>query len=322
MYNILVTGVGAIIGYGIIKSLRKSKYKVNIIGIDIYEDAVGQHWCDHFERGILASDPSFSNFLLKIIDKYQIDLVIPGIEQDINRIVKDFEMLKNSNAKFVLNNFELLNIAEDKWTTRLKMEEHGIRTIPSYIKGKYSEIAEDLGVPMLLKPRRSYASKGITEINCEEDFNYWLNKMRDNFMVQRIIGNSSSEFTAGVFVTNQGDSQKIIMQRQLSGEGATSKAKVIINKELENEIDRLITIFKPEGPTNFQFRYEDGYYYLLEINPRISSSTSLRTSFGYNEAEMCVEYYLENRSPALRKLRMGSAVRYIEDWVDYVSDNI
>lgn len=41
-YNILVTGIGAIIGYGIIKSLRNSKYDCNIIGIDIFNDAIGQ----------------------------------------------------------------------------------------------------------------------------------------------------------------------------------------------------------------------------------------------------------------------------------------
>ena len=47
-YNILVTGVGAIIGYGIINSLNKSKYELNVIGADIYPDAVGRAWCDGF----------------------------------------------------------------------------------------------------------------------------------------------------------------------------------------------------------------------------------------------------------------------------------
>ena len=38
--NVLVTGIGAIIGYGIIKSLRVSGLNVNIVGMDIYRDAV------------------------------------------------------------------------------------------------------------------------------------------------------------------------------------------------------------------------------------------------------------------------------------------
>ena len=46
MHTVLVTGVGAIIGYGAVRSLRKSRTDVRIVGMDIYPDAVGQVWCD------------------------------------------------------------------------------------------------------------------------------------------------------------------------------------------------------------------------------------------------------------------------------------
>ena len=46
--TVLITGVGAIIGYGLINNLRKSNYNCRIIGIDIFYDAVGQQWCDKF----------------------------------------------------------------------------------------------------------------------------------------------------------------------------------------------------------------------------------------------------------------------------------
>ena len=76
-------------------------------------------------------------------------------------------------------------------------------------------------------------------------------------------------------------------------------------------------LLKPEGPVNFQFRFENGEYYLLEINPRISSSTSIRTAFGYNEAEMCMEWYLEHNAPANRNIKQGMALRYIDEWVKW-----
>lgn len=74
-YNILVTGVGAIIGYGIIKCLRKSKYDCYITGMDIYEDAVGQAWTDEFIQAVPASDCSYPKFLRTIIERKNIDLV-------------------------------------------------------------------------------------------------------------------------------------------------------------------------------------------------------------------------------------------------------
>ena len=75
--------------------------------------------------------------------------------------------------------------------------------------------------------------------------------------------------------------------------------------------------FKPIGPTNFQFRKHEGVLKLLEINPRISSATSIRTAFGYNECKMAVEYYLKNKKPKQPVIKQGRAVRYTEDFIFY-----
>ena len=58
--------------YGIIKSLKKSKYKCNIIGIDIFKDAIGQVWCDKFIQGIRADSSDFVDFINNIIEKEKI----------------------------------------------------------------------------------------------------------------------------------------------------------------------------------------------------------------------------------------------------------
>jgi carbamoyl-phosphate synthase large subunit len=82
-------------------------------------------------------------------------------------------------------------------------------------------------------------------------------------------------------------------------------------------IKELCGLFKPVGPTNFQFRKQDGILKLLEINPRISSSTSIRTGFGYNESLMAVEYFLENKTPVQPVIKKGKAIRYTEDLFIY-----
>ena len=114
--NILVTGVGAVIGYGIIKSLKNSKYKCNIIGIDIFEDAIGQVWCDKFIQSIRADSSDFLNFINNIIEEEKIDLVLPGIEQDLQALIENFDKL-NKNPKFSLNNRSLFKTLHDKKMT-------------------------------------------------------------------------------------------------------------------------------------------------------------------------------------------------------------
>ncbi|HOX29177.1 MAG TPA: ATP-grasp domain-containing protein, partial [bacterium] len=147
-------------------------------------------------------------------------------------------------------------------------------------------------------------------------------RLGDEFMVQRLVGKDNEEYTVAAFGLGDGAAPaKFCLRRKLSREGATAKAVVTSCKNIENETDRLAELFKPVGPTNFQFRIHDGEPLLLEINPRISSSTSIRTAFGYNEAAMCVAYFLEDVVPGIPETRSGSAERFIDDVITYDSDH-
>jgi carbamoyl-phosphate synthase large subunit len=322
MVRVLVTGVGAVIGYGIVRSLKALPEEVEIIGMDIYADAVGQHWCDRFEQATPAAAAGYVASLVRLIDRHAVDLVIPGIEQDAARMSAEIVNLEPTGAKFALNDPDLMRVAADKWRMHARLASSGYDVIPTRTDGTFAELAQELGLPFLLKPRRSYASKGIVRIDSEEELRYWRARTGDNFMVQKIVGDDESEFTTAAFGLGDGTyTQSITFRRRLSGEGATAKAIVTRIPELDELVGRLTATFRPVGPTNFQFREHEGRFLLLEINPRISSSTSLRAAFGYNEAGMCIDYFLRGKVPAPRPLRAGRAVRYIEDMVFYDRDN-
>lgn len=315
-YNILVTGVGAVVGYGIVNSLKQSKYDCNIVGMDIYEDAVGQFFCDEFIQAVPAANENYITFLLDVFEKYKIDLMFFGTEQEITKVIENADKLGNIYHRIVLNKKDIIEISDDKWKLYEELYDKCEYIIPSYIEGSYEELKEKLKVPFLLKPRRSYASKGIVRIENRNDFEYWKNKSGKQFMVQPIVGDSEHEFTVAAFGFGDGTYGDIIsLKRKLSGEGATAKAYVITDEKINQAVDKLCKLLKPTGPTNFQFRAEEEKLYLLEVNPRISSSTSIRTAMGYNEAEMCIEFYLENKKPETKIIKKGSCIRYIADYI-------
>ncbi len=318
-YNILVTGIGAIIGYGIIRSLRNCSYDVIIIGMDVYSDAVGQHWCDNFIQSIWASDKRYCDFLAHIISKYNIDLVFFGTEQEIYTLCENRDNFKGDYSKLVLNKKELIDLSKDKWRLYQYLTKNKYKAIKSMITGDYNTVAKELGIPCLLKPRCSSASKGISNIHTKEDYNFWKKKMNKDFMVQEIVGDDEHEFTVGVFGLGDGSfSQSITFLRKLNREGSTVKAQTVNISGLNDEVKKLTGLFKPVGPTNFQFRLHKGDYLLLEVNPRISSSVSLRTAFGFNEVEMCIDFFVQNTVPSPVKLMQGTAIRYVEDIVKYI----
>lgn len=317
-FNILVTGVGAIIGYGVISSLRKSKYDCHIVGMDIYDDASGQVWCDDFVQAILASDERYIGFLKNVIDQYAIDLVFFGTEQEIQKCYACRGELGEYYSKLVINQGNILALSEDKWDTMCFLKEHGLKYIKGSVTCDFDQAKAAFGLPLLLKPRRSYASKGICRVSTKEEFDAWKAEQGEQFMVQELIGDDDHEYTAATFGFGDGACiQPIVMRRKLSKAGATDKAMIEFIPAIDEEIRSIVRELKPVGPTNFQFRLHRGEYLLLEINPRISSSTSIRTAFGYNEAEMCIEYFLEKKKPVDRKIRSGRAYRYITEAIVY-----
>lgn len=139
------------------------------------------------------------------------------------------------------------------------------------------------------------------------------------YLAQKIIGDDNEEYTVSAFCAGGEVRALIALRRWLSPEGSTIRAETVDSAPFLIPIQRLSHSLNTEGPTNFQFRVHDGDPRLLEINPRISSATSLRTAFGYNEPLMCIAHYLRGEIIHQPALRQGQAVRYIEDCVEYAS---
>lgn len=312
MYNILVTGVGSIIGYGIIDGLRKSELPVNITGIDIYEDAYGGFQSDQFVQGIRADDPGFIDFINDLILKYKIDLIIPGIEPDLYKLWENKEQLK---TKVVFGNELCMKLAKDKLYTYQYLSKQDISLIPTLYAVSFEQSAAALGIPFLLKPVLSSASKGIERISTPEEFDFFTSRNKGQCIYQRITGTMEDEYTSCIFGDGKGGYyDSIILKRKLSGEGATNRALRVEDSLVQEYITRLCSILLPEGPLNIQMRKEGSVVYLLEINSRVSSSCSIRTMMGYNEPEMCVRYYLMNEPIKPGKRTASRAVRYIADF--------
>lgn len=323
MTTVLVTGVGAIMGYGLLRSLRLSDPKLRLIGTDIFSDAVGQAWSDAFEQAPFTNSERYMQWLGDVIKKHNVDLVIPGIEQDAQRLSIERDRLSALNCKFALNNPDLVELTRDKWAMhQALLERDDASRIPSYLTGDFNNLREKLGVPFILKPRSGYASKGLTKVQSESDFALQRAEFGENLMAQPLVGSDDEEFTVGVFGDGTGAvCASISLQRHLSREGATAKARVVQDESLDAVVARLCKHFNPVGPTNLQFRRDAGEWKLLEINPRVSSTSSIRNAFGYNEASMCVNYYLNGQRPSQPVIKSGFAIRFIEDYVVYDRDH-
>jgi len=317
--TVAVTGVGAIIGQGIVKSLRKCRQSIHVVGIDRNPDSIAPHLCDafHAKPACDEADMGYLDFWQQLLIDESVDLVLPGIEVDLFFLNGNRDALTATGATLGLNTAELIDLARDKWRLAQALPDTGLSAIPGLKGSDWQECIAALGQPpLLLKPVHGNGSRGIIRLENETDFRYWSEKTTDEFMIQKIVGTDEEEYTVGAFGLGDGKSLgPITFRRRLSPEGSTRYAEVVQDPVIEQATRRLDHYFKPIGPTNYQFRKENGVAYLLEINPRLSSSSSLRTCFGYNEAQMAVDLYLHLAIPEASHIRQGRAGRYAEDFV-------
>ena len=319
MKTVLVSGASGIVGYGILRSLKASGRHVRLIGTSIYDDSVAPGFCDIFELAPPTSDPSYIEWLLTTIGKHRVDLIVPGIEIDLYEWTEHAGEIAKSGTHALLNNPKLVSLCKDKWQFHEQLRRTGTScVIDSSLGTEYAKLAERFGLPFLLKPRRGFGARGIVRIDSEADFVRCRANIGPILMAQPIVGNDEEEFTTSAFCDGTGGFYaSMTLRRKLSRDGYTEKAEVAASDEFIGTLSELCTAFRPTGPTNFQFRRCADGIKLLEINPRISSSTSIRTAFGYNESAMAVDYFLDQRKPEQPVLRRGRAVRYTEDFIFY-----
>ena len=320
MNTILVSGASGIVGYGILRSLRQSNPDCRLIGTSVHEGSVAPAFCDFFEKAPMTNDAGYFTWLDDLIRRYQISLVIPGIEIDVFAWSEHRATIEQSGAVAALNNSELIRLCSDKWLFYKRLiEKNSPYAIPTSLA--FNESSWQF--PILAKPRKGSASKGISVIENRESLEMYLRPPRPMMMFQPVVGSVEEEYTVSAFFDKDSKLCSFFtLKRKLSQAGFTESAETAELAGVDDALLHLGGIFKPVGPTNFQFRIDKGQLKLLEINPRISSATSIRTAFGYNESAMAVDLFLLGTSPIQPQIRSGYAVRYTEDKIFYDSADL
>ena len=325
--TVLVTGLGALIGQGIVEGLRADG-RVRIIGLDKRYSSFGASLCDAYELkpDVEEGSDAYLTFWDSLVNRHKVDLVLPGISIDMYFLDAHRALFSDLGIAVGLNSPDLIRMTRDKFDFHHAMEDWGVPRIPTSVPKSWEHALTELGPPpLLLKPRRGEGSAGQARLRESKDFEYWTQSAgHDSWIMQKLVGTDDAEYTVGAFGLRDGAflDKIIIMRRRLTRSGHTGHAEAMDHPVIEAASRRIMTQINAIGPTNLQFRLQGDVAYLLEINPRFSSSCSLRRAFGFNETSMSVDYYLYGQHPAIPALRHGEAERYSADHVTYAGASL
>lgn len=316
MMKIIVTGAGAVLGQGIIKSLRSSTLPLHIVALDPNPLSAGLHWADSSHLIPMATDADYENRIESILEIEQPDAVLVGTDVELAIFAKKrAEWEAGYNTHILVSAENVIEIADDKYQTAQFLEKHGLSN-PKSVRGEDTQalrqLVEEIGFPLIVKPRRGARAVGVSKVNSQSELDETM-KGRHDLVVQQMAGADDQEYTAGVLYFDDKVQASIVLRRDLR-DGNTYRAYSGDFPDYEKYVHELAHALKPYGPTNFQFRVDaHGVPRLFEINARFSGTTPMRALFGFNEVELCLRKLIMGEDISPPSIRHGTVIRFLEE---------
>lgn len=287
--KVVVTGAGALLGQGIIRSLLASELTdLRLVAVDPHPFSAGLYWTDERYLVPKANHKKFSSAIEDLVSRIRPDVLIPGTDVELLPLALIKTRLASMyGVKVIVASPEVIRIADDKYKTYQFLTENGFSAPDSCLPGEELALEERMGYPLIVKPRVGARSQGIIKVNNRKEL-MQASQRTKNAIIQECVGTDDNEYTAGTLYMDGECSAAIVMRRDLR-DGNTYRAYIEKSPELLDQVRSFANALKADGPANFQFRLDrHGQAKVFEINARFSGTTPLRALAGFNEVEMCI----------------------------------
>jgi carbamoyl-phosphate synthase large subunit len=303
--NVLVPGASAPAGINTIKSLKLSNFKGKVLSTDSNALSAGFYLSDYMEVIPEVDHDNYLDALFKIIDKYDINVLMPSSGHDIFPFSENKEKLKNNGVIAVVSNRDILEICRDKILTFQSLSK--IFNLP-HTTDKKNEIGK---FPIIAKPRYGKGSRDIIKIDDFEELDY-IDSKYSNMIFQEYL--PGEEYTIDVLSDMDSNPITAIPRIRLQTRGGIStKGKIVLDKKLIDEAFEIVKHLKIIGPCCIQVKKDkDGIFKLVEINPRLGGGTIFSTLAGANFPKMIIDM-VEGRNIKVPTISEITIQRYFEE---------
>lgn len=314
MTTVLVTSAGSNPAISVVRTLRATLEGVRLLGTDINPRSLcaGAALVDSFHRVPPASDAdAYLDALAALVREEGVDVVIPIHDFEVGVLSRCRERL-GAGVFVAAARAEVVETCNDKLLTARAAERLGI-PVPRLFA------PEEVGagdLPVIVKERRGLGSRAMRVVR---EPGALAPETIDpaHLLVQEFV--AGVEYTVDCYSDREGKLfQSVVRSRLEVRDGICTKGEVVRLPEIDELCRALLDGIGFQGASNVQFMVRGGTPYLIEINPRFSSTVVFAVAAGMNSPLYTVLEAAGRPLPAPPPLRYG--LRMARYWMESFHD--
>ena len=304
-YNILILSAGRRVELvqSFQKAAKRLNLKSNVVAGDCSETAPAIYFADR--RAILPriNEDNYVDEIINVCKREDIRLVIPTIDTDLLILSEERERIESeSGAVVLISSTEVISICRDKINTQKFLEENGFKIPKMYSEEELN--SENLQFPLFIKPKSGSSSINTFKVNNLKELTTYRALINGPIVQDFMEG---KEFTVDVFLDFEGNLITVVPRlRMATRSGEISKGKIVKDREIIEDIKRLVEVLKPIGHITVQLMKTNKGIEYIEINPRFGGGAPMSIQSG---ADSCENLY---------RLLMGENLEYNENYRDNI----
>ena len=245
--------------------------------------------------------------------------MLPLQEDELNLIAENRRRFEDRGILAVVSPVEVLNLCRDKYAFYKYMKGKGTAVLPTYDSISDFEKAfldHEIEFPVFVKPVRGAGSIGAMKVTCMEVLKALFEHSEEPLLVQKLCEGREFGIDLYVDLISKRPVDFFAKEKLRMRAGETEKSVTSTDPILKEFVLRAVQNLAVAGPIDMDVFFQDGQYYLSEINPRFGGGFPHAYVSGMNTPEYIArnaagwenESYLEIKRKKLYVLKYSDVM--------------
>lgn len=341
--KLLLLSGGSLVGRNVLDMASNRRESVQLIATnsDTKSPTIYEFDKVYLTPTTLGEPDEFEKRVLHIIEGEKPDLIIPCRDDDVIFLANLKERRPDLSDKMVCGNLRTAGSIYDKLKSWEFSVQHDLPFVPTVSNKSEAEVFEFLnryGFPLLAKPRKGFASKGIYILNRERHLKNILEKQ--DYVVQKFLGDreiirsffddlrvdgmplfytfEGLKHSIQIWIAPDGSAVDWFCSKNVNQGGTSLTLEKYEGEDSKELAVKCLDAFSESGwrgPVNIQCQKSpEGDLFIYEYNGRISGASAARYLMGFDELNLMVGSFLHSKIPSESDLNSRKVLRYFTDY--------